>query len=98
MLALEELEFAVQFLQLSRCRDEPHLLVQSTLDAVRRLRRAGAISEADSARLRADHQSRRLRNQIEGNVIQSTSRALKEQVTWADSHITRPGPGTRTRF
>lgn len=29
-----------------------------------------------------------LRNQIEGNVIQSTSRALKEQVTWADSHIT----------
>ncbi len=29
-----------------------------------------------------------LRNQIEGNVIQSTSRALKEQVTWANSHIT----------
>jgi len=29
-----------------------------------------------------------LRNQIEGNVIQSTSRALKEQVTWDDSHIT----------
>ncbi len=29
-----------------------------------------------------------LRNQIEGNVIQSTSRALKEQVTWEDSHIT----------
>jgi nicotinate dehydrogenase subunit B len=29
-----------------------------------------------------------LRNQIEGNVIQSTSRALKEQVTWDDSRIT----------
>jgi nicotinate dehydrogenase subunit B len=29
-----------------------------------------------------------LRNQIEGNVIQSTSRALKEQVTWENSHIT----------
>ena len=29
-----------------------------------------------------------LRNQIEGNVIQSTSRALKEQVTWDESRIT----------
>jgi nicotinate dehydrogenase subunit B len=29
-----------------------------------------------------------LRNQIEGNVLQSTSRALKEQVTWEDSRIT----------
>jgi nicotinate dehydrogenase subunit B len=29
-----------------------------------------------------------LRNQIEGNAIQSASRALKEQVTWAHSHIT----------
>ena len=29
-----------------------------------------------------------LRNQIEGNAIQSASRALKEQVTWANSHIT----------
>jgi CO/xanthine dehydrogenase Mo-binding subunit len=29
-----------------------------------------------------------LRNQIEGNVIQSTSRALKEQVTFDESHIT----------
>jgi CO/xanthine dehydrogenase Mo-binding subunit len=29
-----------------------------------------------------------VRNQIEGNVIQSTSRALKEQVTWEGSHIT----------
>ena len=29
-----------------------------------------------------------LRNQIEGNVIQSMSRALKEQVTWANSRIT----------
>ena len=28
------------------------------------------------------------KNQIEGNVIQSASRALKERVTWADSHIT----------
>lgn len=29
-----------------------------------------------------------LKNQIEGNVLQSTSRALKEQVTWDGSHIT----------
>lgn len=29
-----------------------------------------------------------LRNQIEGNVVQSTSRALKEQVTWEGSRIT----------
>ena len=29
-----------------------------------------------------------LKNQIEGNVIQATSRALKEQVTWDDSRIT----------
>ena len=29
-----------------------------------------------------------LRNQIEGNVIQSTSRALKEQVTWEGTHVT----------
>jgi CO/xanthine dehydrogenase Mo-binding subunit len=29
-----------------------------------------------------------VRNQIEGNVIQSTSRALKEQVTWEGSHVT----------
>lgn len=29
-----------------------------------------------------------LRNQIEGNAIQSASRAIKEQVTWARSHIT----------
>jgi nicotinate dehydrogenase subunit B len=29
-----------------------------------------------------------LKNQIEGNVIQSTSRALKEQVTFDESHIT----------
>ncbi|MCL4395230.1 MAG: molybdopterin-dependent oxidoreductase [Chloroflexi bacterium] len=29
-----------------------------------------------------------LRNQIEGNVIQSTSRALKEQVTFDESHVT----------
>lgn len=29
-----------------------------------------------------------LRSQIEGNVIQSTSRALKEQVTWEQNRIT----------
>jgi nicotinate dehydrogenase subunit B len=29
-----------------------------------------------------------VKNQIEGNVIQATSRALKERVTWEDSHIT----------
>ena len=29
-----------------------------------------------------------VKNQIEGNIIQSASRALKERVTWEDSHIT----------
>jgi nicotinate dehydrogenase subunit B len=29
-----------------------------------------------------------VRNQVEGNILQSMSRALKEQVTWDESHIT----------
>jgi glutamate-ammonia-ligase adenylyltransferase len=49
---LEELEFSVQYLQLTRCRAEPALLVQATLDAVKRLGKAGIIGEADAARLR----------------------------------------------
>jgi glutamate-ammonia-ligase adenylyltransferase len=49
---LEELEFSVQYLQLTRCRSEPALLVQATLDAVKRLGKAGIIGEADAARLR----------------------------------------------
>jgi nicotinate dehydrogenase subunit B len=37
-----------------------------------------------------------LRNQIEGNVIQASSRALKEQVTW-DTRTLAASIGTRTR-
>ena len=42
---------------------------------------------ARRARLRLDHQSRRLKNQIEGNVIQGTSRALMEEVNFDASGI-----------
>lgn len=40
---LEELEFTVQYLQLSHCREYPALLVQGTLDAIRRLSAAGVV-------------------------------------------------------
>jgi len=46
---LEELEFTIQYLQLKNCKEYPSLLVQGTLDAIKRLRHAGVIkkSEAD---------------------------------------------------
>lgn len=41
---LEELEFAVQYLQLKNCRNYPKLLVQGTLDGLRRLSGCGLIN------------------------------------------------------
>lgn len=41
---LEELEFAVQYLQLKNCRSYPNLIVQGTLDALRRLTGCGLIN------------------------------------------------------
>ena len=42
---LEELEFTVQYLQLKNCAEHNSLLVQNTLDAVKRLCLAGIINE-----------------------------------------------------
>ncbi|MDP2276847.1 MAG: bifunctional glutamine-synthetase adenylyltransferase/deadenyltransferase, partial [Nitrospirota bacterium] len=42
---LEELEFTVQYLQLRNCAKYPSLLVQNTLDAIKRLRLAGIINQ-----------------------------------------------------
>lgn len=44
---LEELEFTVQYLQLKSCNKFPSLLVQGTLDAVKRLKDTGIVKEAE---------------------------------------------------
>mgnify|MGYP000368439054 CR=1 FL=1 len=46
---LEELEFIVQYLQLKNCKDNPQLLVQGTMDAIRRLGRSGILKNGDAA-------------------------------------------------
>jgi len=43
---LEELEFTVQYLQLRNCAQRSFLLVQNTLDAIRRLHIAGVINKS----------------------------------------------------
>jgi len=45
---LEELEFTVQYLQLKNCNKFPSLLVQGTIDAIRRLEQSGSIKESDA--------------------------------------------------
>ncbi len=45
---LEELEFTVQYLQLRNCNKFPSLLVQGTLNGIKRLRHAGAIKESEA--------------------------------------------------
>ncbi|MBZ0155935.1 MAG: bifunctional [glutamate--ammonia ligase]-adenylyl-L-tyrosine phosphorylase/[glutamate--ammonia-ligase] adenylyltransferase [Alphaproteobacteria bacterium] len=49
---LEELEFAVQYLQLRQCRSRPEFLVQGTLDALGRLMKKGVLEAAGAAMLR----------------------------------------------
>lgn len=49
---LEELEFIVQYLQLSHCRAMPFLLVQGTLPAIARLSRAGVVAPETAGKLR----------------------------------------------
>lgn len=46
---LEELEFTIQYLQLSHCAAVPSLLVQGTAPAIDRLGRSGILSPADAA-------------------------------------------------
>ncbi len=45
---IEEIEFTVQYLQLKNCGKHPSLLVQGTLDGVRRLKHSGIIKETDA--------------------------------------------------
>ncbi|MGO9611747.1 MAG: bifunctional [glutamate--ammonia ligase]-adenylyl-L-tyrosine phosphorylase/[glutamate--ammonia-ligase] adenylyltransferase [Dissulfurispiraceae bacterium] len=45
---LEELEFAVQYLQLKHCHLHPRLLVQGTVHAIRRLKTAATLQDADA--------------------------------------------------
>jgi glutamate-ammonia-ligase adenylyltransferase len=47
-----ELEFAVQYLQLRNCNLHPMLIVQGTLDAVRRLGELGILSPLDASALK----------------------------------------------
>ncbi|MGO9378671.1 MAG: bifunctional [glutamate--ammonia ligase]-adenylyl-L-tyrosine phosphorylase/[glutamate--ammonia-ligase] adenylyltransferase [Dissulfurispiraceae bacterium] len=49
---IEELEFAIQYLQLRHCHKSSTLLVQGTLDAVRRLCHADIMSQVDAAALK----------------------------------------------
>jgi glutamate-ammonia-ligase adenylyltransferase len=50
--SLEDLEFAVQYLQLRNCRAQPSLLTQGTLDALRRLGTTGVVPAEAAAMLR----------------------------------------------
>lgn len=45
---LEELEFTIQYLQLKNC-NNPELLVQSTLDSMKRLNKYGILKDSDAA-------------------------------------------------
>ncbi|HYQ47872.1 MAG TPA: hypothetical protein VEP69_02295, partial [Thermodesulfovibrionales bacterium] len=45
---IEDIEFPVQFLQLRHCRNNPKLLVQSTIAAIHRLSAAGVISTSQA--------------------------------------------------
>lgn len=45
---LEELEFIIQYLQLKNCKDNPQLLVQGTLDAIKRLNKKGILKNEDT--------------------------------------------------
>jgi len=49
---IEELEFAIQYLQLKSCPRNSTILVQNTLDAIGRLAIAGVITQADAFELK----------------------------------------------
>ncbi|TAL26885.1 MAG: bifunctional [glutamate--ammonia ligase]-adenylyl-L-tyrosine phosphorylase/[glutamate--ammonia-ligase] adenylyltransferase [Nitrospirae bacterium] len=44
---LEELEFTVQYLQLKNCNKFPFLIVQGTLDAIRRIKHTGIVKSSE---------------------------------------------------
>lgn len=48
---MNEIEFMVQYLQLHHCAEYPGLLVQNTIDAIRRLRNYGIVDAPAAARL-----------------------------------------------
>jgi glutamate-ammonia-ligase adenylyltransferase len=45
---LEELEFSIQYLQLKNCTEFSEILIQSTMDAVKRMCRAGILTSKDA--------------------------------------------------
>jgi glutamate-ammonia-ligase adenylyltransferase len=45
---LEDLEFIIQYLQLKKCRDNPQIIVQGTIEAIKRLKAAGILRSGDS--------------------------------------------------
>jgi glutamate-ammonia-ligase adenylyltransferase len=49
---LEELEFIIQYLQLKNCNNKPDILVQGTLDAIRRLNKKGFLKDDDAEMMR----------------------------------------------
>lgn len=49
---IEDIEFMVQYLQLSRCRETANILVQGTTDALKRMESAGILPQDVSSRLR----------------------------------------------
>jgi glutamate-ammonia-ligase adenylyltransferase len=48
---LGELEFIVQYLQMKHCGSHPELLVQNTIDAIRRINKAGILNDCDTSML-----------------------------------------------
>jgi glutamate-ammonia-ligase adenylyltransferase len=52
---IEEIEFIVQYLQLANCHKNSKLLVQGTLDAIRRLNDAGVITNGDADSLKENY-------------------------------------------
>lgn len=56
---IEELEFTVQYLQLRNCAKYPSLLVQNTLDAIRRLHLAGIINASHAESMKGAYISYR---------------------------------------
>jgi glutamate-ammonia-ligase adenylyltransferase len=49
---INEIEFLVQYLQLRNCKMHPAVLVQNTVDAIRRLGQCGIIDAASASKLR----------------------------------------------
>lgn len=78
---IEDIEFAVQYLQLDNCRRHPSLLVQETLKAITRLRDASVLARADADLLRTSY--------IFYRTLESFLRLRGEQVLRKDEGLLR---------